>query len=179
MDTDQEAGSAQTRSRRAIIRGAAAAGVFAWTAPVIIDSLASPAAAGSVAGCFRAEFVLEPSTGCGTYTRNSPAHNGSGCFDPSVWNNLPDYPGTITLSSSFPPPNGPCLYTVDLSTSSGCTIDSRSVARKDQGNDCVVGTLATGCQQMYFSPGFLPDRFKVVISCGGTLCSGGAPCEPS
>jgi hypothetical protein len=35
-------------SRRDMIRASAVAGIGAWTAPVIIDSLASPAAAGSV-----------------------------------------------------------------------------------------------------------------------------------
>src|SRR5262249_20683890 len=34
-------------SRRDLIKGAAAAGVVAWTAPIIIDSLSSPAAAAS------------------------------------------------------------------------------------------------------------------------------------
>ena len=43
----------------AVFVGATAPSALAWTAPVIIDSLASPAAAGSLAGCYRAEFQLE------------------------------------------------------------------------------------------------------------------------
>jgi hypothetical protein len=160
-----------------MIRDAAAAGMLVWTAPVIIDSLASPAAAASGTGCFRAEFVRSTSSGCGTYSRNNPAGNGSGCIDTNDWNNLPEYPGTITLTPSLPP-GGPCLYTLEISESSGCTIDSRSTARDDEGNDCTPGTLAGGCHTMYLSPDFLPDRFKVLISCGGTLCSGGTACPP-
>lgn len=39
-------------TRRGLIRGAVAAGIGAWTAPVILDSLASPAAA-ATGGCFQ------------------------------------------------------------------------------------------------------------------------------
>lgn len=39
--------------RRTLIKRAAAAGAVAWTAPVILDSLASPAAAASCASCFK------------------------------------------------------------------------------------------------------------------------------
>jgi hypothetical protein len=39
--------------RRTLIKRAAAAGAVAWTAPVILDSLASPAAAVSCAKCFK------------------------------------------------------------------------------------------------------------------------------
>jgi hypothetical protein len=39
--------------RRTLIKGAAAAGVAAWTAPLIVESLVSPAAAASISGCQR------------------------------------------------------------------------------------------------------------------------------
>ena len=52
--------------RRALIKGAAAATAGAWVAPAIIDSLASPAAAVTVAGgCFH--FRVNPSS-CATST---------------------------------------------------------------------------------------------------------------
>ena len=44
--------------RRTLIKGAAVAGAAAWTAPVIIDSLSSPAAAGS-----RARIAARPARG--------------------------------------------------------------------------------------------------------------------
>ncbi len=49
-------------TRRQMIRAAAATGAAAWTAPVIIDSLTSPAAAGSV--CVKYYAKLDPSGGC-------------------------------------------------------------------------------------------------------------------
>jgi hypothetical protein len=178
MTNEREAPVDRSISRRTIIRNAAAVGAAAWTAPVIVDSLASPAAAGSATGCYRVEFVRSTSSGCGTFARNSPAGNGAGCFNPSTWNNLPDYPGTVSLTPSLPP-GGPCLYTLEISGSSGCVIDSRSTARQDMANKCSPGTLADGCHTMFFSPGFTPDRFKILIGCGGTVCTGGAPCPPS
>jgi hypothetical protein len=42
-------------SRRTLIKGAAAAGAVAWAAPVIIDSVASPAAAATT--CFSEQIV--------------------------------------------------------------------------------------------------------------------------
>ncbi len=178
MTNERGADVTRSISRRTMIRNAAAVGAAVWTAPVIVDSLASPAAAASTSGCYRVEFVQSTSSGCGTFTRNPSPANGSGCVDPNTWNNLPNYPGTISLTPTLPA-GGPCLYTVQISGSSGCVIDSRSTARKDMSNDCSQGSPADGCHTMYFSPGFLPDRFKILISCGGQLCSGGVPCPPS
>jgi hypothetical protein len=157
-----------------MIRRAAATGALAWTAPAIIDSLASPAAAASLSGCYRAEFVLDATSGCGTYVRVT-AGEGTGCA-PSYWNNVPEYPGTLTVNGASHPPGSPCVYTVSLGGSSGCTIDIRSVARADHANICVTGTIATDCQKLFFTPGFQPDRFKIVIACGGTVCPGGVAC---
>jgi len=61
----QGARSQQGLTRREMIRAAAVAGAAAWTAPVIIDSLASPAAA------------FTPPTGCFYFTFNG----GSCSFD--------------------------------------------------------------------------------------------------
>ena len=47
MAGDIEQGERSGLSRRQMIKASAVAGAAAWTAPVIIDSLASPAAAGS------------------------------------------------------------------------------------------------------------------------------------
>jgi hypothetical protein len=49
-------------TRRQMIRAAAATGAAAWTAPVIIDSLTSPAAAGSV--CVKYYAKLDTSGNC-------------------------------------------------------------------------------------------------------------------
>jgi hypothetical protein len=49
VDTGQDIRNSRGLSRRDMIKGAAVAGAAAWTAPMIIDSLTSPAAAAS--GC--------------------------------------------------------------------------------------------------------------------------------
>ena len=61
-----DSGAERGTTRRRFIRGAAAAGAIAWTAPVIIDSFASPAAAFTCAGpCFRIELAADD-TKCGS-----------------------------------------------------------------------------------------------------------------
>ena len=79
--------------RRSLIERAAAVGAAAWTAPVIIGSLASPAGAITVgAGCYRAEFTVDQTT-C-EVTRVTAA-NGAGCIETNYWNNVAQYPGDI------------------------------------------------------------------------------------
>lgn len=51
MENGQATHESRGPSRRDLIKGAAVAGVAAWTAPVIIDSLGSPAAAESLPPC--------------------------------------------------------------------------------------------------------------------------------
>jgi hypothetical protein len=175
MTSEHDAERTPGLTRRTILRRAAAAGAVAWTAPMIVDSLASPAAAASLTGCYRAEFVRTATDGCGTYARATPS-NGLGCV-PNFWNNLPEYQGELSLSVTS---TGACAYEVTISAASGCTIDSRSGARADMSNQCAQGTFVTdppsGCRKMLFTPGFQPDRFKILISCGGVACAGGAPC---
>ena len=48
MTAEEELEGASVVGRRALIKRAVAAGAVAWTAPLIVDSLASPAAAGTV-----------------------------------------------------------------------------------------------------------------------------------
>jgi hypothetical protein len=69
-DPETPAGERPGIDRRTLIKRAAATGAVAWTAPIIIDSLASPAAAITCAStCFRVTF---------------PADNGGNCDLPSV-----------------------------------------------------------------------------------------------
>jgi hypothetical protein len=171
-ETDQHGDvAAPGLDRRALIRRAALAGAAAWTAPMVIDSLTSPAAAGTYTGCFRAQFDRTGNS-CATFTRVTP-DNGAGCLEPSNWNNLPDYPGTLTLSGAGTAPN--CSYTLTIE-SGNCSIDARSVARRDQGNQCATGTAGPGCQSITYVTTFLPDRFKILVSCDGVICAGGAAC---
>jgi hypothetical protein len=68
--------------RRSMIKRAAAAGVVAWTAPVILDSLSSPAAAFSCGNCFK--FAIrsnstQPTGVNGTYPYQ---YSGADCYPP-------------------------------------------------------------------------------------------------
>lgn len=160
--------------RRVLIRRAAVVGAAAWTAPLVVGSIASPAGAGTYHGCYRVQF--ERNTGgttCSSFSRVVP-DNGAGCLDPNNWNNLPNYPGTVTLSASGTAPS--CTYTIALAPGSNCVLDKRSVARKDQGNSCATGTAGSGCQSITIATSFLPDRFKVLISCDDVVCPGGTAC---
>lgn len=53
-----ESVTARGLDRRSLIKRAAAAGAAAWTAPVILDSLASPAAAGTCGTIYRVEIRM-------------------------------------------------------------------------------------------------------------------------
>lgn len=86
--------------RRTLIKGAAVAGAAAWTAPMIVDSLASPAAAASPAGSVQCSKSLvffrkagDTTTIYATGYQNSCL--GCGCF------------GTFSGSNLSP---GPPLY---------------------------------------------------------------------
>jgi len=152
--------------RRDLIRRAVAAGAVAWTAPVLIDSLASPAAAATLTGCFRAQFERSGTT----FVQVAP-DNGAGCVPSTCWNNRTAFTGGISVSGSD-------ATTWTFSVPAGCVILNDSAARKDNGNVCVCATGGAGTASITF-PGSTPtnapfDRFKLVISCSGASCS---PCD--
>jgi hypothetical protein len=164
------------------MKRAAVLGAAAWTAPAIVGSVASPAGALTTTGCYRAQFNRTGTTlgGCATLTQVVP-DNGAGCLDPNLWNNLLPYPFTVTIqvTGTFPS----CVYTITLAPGSTCVLDLRTVARKDnastgpQANACQTGAfVGTGCQSIEIMPPFVPDRFKILISCGGVICPGGTAC---
>ena len=70
--------------RRTMIKGAAIAGAAAWTAPIIIDSLVSPAAAASVPGrCYGFTVSSTGASSCGAES-GSTAAAPTGC-SPTGW----------------------------------------------------------------------------------------------
>ena len=145
--------------RRTLIRRAAAAGAVAWTAPVVIGSLVSPAGALTVAPlCYRAQFTGSP----GAYTRVTPA-NGGGCT-PSPWNNKPNYPGVVTLTTNAPVAT---RYQFAI-TDAGCVFTAQSQA--DANNPCET-PVGGGTQTITFTANTSWDGFKLMISCGGVTCS--------
>jgi hypothetical protein len=75
--------------RRTMIKRAAAAGAVAWTAPVIIDSLASPAAAFTApTGCHFATF----NSNCSPNNQGTPCNNITGCTS------LPALAGCLSIT---------------------------------------------------------------------------------
>jgi len=103
-------------SRRSLIKRAAAAGVVAWTAPVILDSLASPAAAATCSSCYKFEF-----TGVDDATKAVPGDNEIETWDMYVSKFDDDSKGGSTLSYRVGS-NAP----VTSSSSSGFTIPGDS-----------------------------------------------------
>ena len=64
ITTDEAVTERRGMSRRELIRNAGIAGAVAWTAPLIIDSVGSPAAALTPApGCYFYPYVIKPSGG--------------------------------------------------------------------------------------------------------------------
>lgn len=86
-------------SRRDLIKASAIAGAAAWTAPVIVDSLASPAAAGSgpcvtyYAAKWDSGWANEPFSGSCNLSDKSP-------FNGHTLNNPSTFPG-FTLNAGF------------------------------------------------------------------------------
>ena len=149
--------------RRTLIKAAAVAGGVAWTAPVIIDSLASPAAAGTGTGTgtgvlapgqywylFKATYSADPAptptANCGVVLQSTVQ-----CADPSgaSCNNTP------TLATRIQPGDpGDSLLTA---TFSSCVNDGVGVGQINQGIcwalDPSQGTITT---------------IDLVGACGGT-----------
>jgi hypothetical protein len=130
--------------RRTLIKGAAAAGVAAWTAPVIIDSLTSPAAAQTVPqGCWRA-WVLFPS--CSTWLSAGPAGIISctpeaGCTETNSATNV----GTaVTLSSCPPAHESQTAVTATVNGGIDCRIVAASATtRNDTDGDAQCSARTT------------------------------------
>jgi hypothetical protein len=140
-----EQGSGNGLSRRQMIKASAVAGAAAWTAPVIIDSLASPAAAGSVCqppgtintsgagaiyqingtGTYYFSWIPNGQTTCAascTVPNDSTVTNvnpcGSGSI--SITNGVVTWsPGPLTCQSS------PCYFTA---TASGINLTAAGVS---------------------------------------------------
>ena len=104
-------------ARRSLLKKAAIAGAAAWTAPLVLESVASPAGALTVSGCFR--FSLVPTTtGCA----NAPIAAGAAvsCLPtpavsvcPSITNvtsgNINNY--CLTVTQGFNGNNNNCAPT--------------------------------------------------------------------
>jgi hypothetical protein len=138
---------AQSRGvdRRTVIKRAAAAGAVVSTAPVIIDSLASPAAALSCLNCFRVQIEVPQFAPCTTTTRPVDSNTcgtviGPGCTTtPNVVSGVPiDHVCLSSLNCSFQ--QSPLVFTLD--TTSACW---------DEGS-CGAGRQILACARSELAP---------------------------
>jgi hypothetical protein len=149
-------------SRRQMIKASAIAGAAAWTAPVIIDSLASPAAAASQQCTFRcsAVYVLYSKGGSVFYAAFQNGHAEKGCNGCK--------PGPINLCQSTCG-NG-AFFAGDPSGSCGTT---NNLFYNLAGSSCGAGgagmsqaTLDPSCSTNVTLSG---DGFKILPGSGVTL----------
>jgi hypothetical protein len=148
------AATAQQRhaiDRRTLIRRAAVSGAIAWTAPVLVDSLASPAGAFTPrAGCTFLVFNSQ----CGENSNQTPCNTLGGCTPD------PQLVGCLTAQCEA---SG--AITVTANCGSNCSI---SAAQAKDGNDCVgpdtcgptpgcscadgTGLCSAGVQTVHWNP---------------------------
>ncbi len=119
--------------RRALIKGAAVAGAAAWTAPMIIDSLASPAAAGTPGPCVKNYYARINFTGCANIG------GGNQCFSPSG-----------VLGCDVSPGGNPVIATFNsgyyiLTLQDGCTFTASSDVAQFGGGSCRTITASPTC----------------------------------
>lgn len=156
-------------NRRELIKRAAAGGAIAWTAPVILDSLASPAGALTLNECYRSQFDRSGLT----YVEVVP-DNGAGCVPSTCWNNRTAFTGGLISIAGSDGLNW--TFTI---TAPGCVFTNDSQARVDSGDICVCSTSGAGTSSITFpgtADGTPFDRFKFIIQCAGASCS---PCTNS
>ena len=124
-ETEPRVGS----SRRSLIQGAAVAGAAVWAAPVIVDSLFSPAAAASAPGCYKFSYRWphgnSSTSSCSAWAASSqcaPSISGASCAPTGNFN--PAAPPTISFSGcSYNPGGNVANSTVNIG-SSACKIVS-------------------------------------------------------
>jgi hypothetical protein len=171
VDTGQDIRNSRGLSRRDMIKGAAVAGAAAWTAPMIIDSLTSPAAAAS--GCTMYAVKLQPD---GSVFSACFGGTASICFTASDAKWAGTAPGTSSSScgASNPTfcPSGNGTSTNHLPSVSGpTTINGRKYYVVTWGGGTVCNfSSATGWQiGGRYEPGSPGSNF---IQASGA-CSGG------
>jgi TAT (twin-arginine translocation) pathway-exported protein len=154
-------------SRRDMIKASAAAGAAAWTAPVIIDSLSSPAAAATIPpGLCGCHFVVFNNQ-CNPDNQGTPCNTITGCVQNALVANCltvtPSVPGNCQSNSSVtisvnPECQPDCLIT---------TADSKS------------GSVCTSVHPNSFTVTFPPisspgyAQFDIFLTCSGSGCPPG------
>jgi hypothetical protein len=140
MDQDSGAVNPEPRTgagvdRRTLIKASAIAGLGAWTAPLIIDSLSSPAAAITpVAGCFKVEFDWN-----GSEWINNPSPTTALC-EPVGWS-------TCTASTSdalgITKLSGPNQSNQQFSIAAGCRLTTGRARQTTEADGTGTATCTT------------------------------------
>ena len=159
--------------RRQMIKAAGIAGAAAWTAPLIIDSLSSPAAAGTVSpGCYR--FYWSIAGGC-SYTNTDPnscAPTDAGC---TTFGGQPT--GAVTATPTCPGNDTQTAVTISVLPGISCRITSATAfVRHGEGSPT---TLSAQCRSASSSGTFGRTLFSfpagnksVTITPQGTVSTG-------
>ncbi len=181
-DVDPVDGDGHTGlNRRQMIKAAGIVGAAAWTAPMIIDSLASPAAAATATpGCYQIHYSVisnscsatpsvagvgcTPLTGttCGTPAASIPA-NTLACLSQTA----PTPCGTDSTDAS---------NAITFTVGAGCSCKIVAAAGRRTsgiGAQCSVSATINGTNKavIFDGTGFLPqfaewDSFEIWLSCG-------------
>lgn len=180
LDDDHDRWSTDGLDRRTLIRRAAVAGAVAWTAPVIVGSVASPAGATTITpGCYKMLFTVN-ATSCSngpTVGATGCSVSGSACSSPAA--SIPsDVAACVTVTSpaSCSTASTSAATAVTFSVGSGCapcTIVAASGRRTSIiGAQCDVSvTIAgDGSSVTFDGTGISPslaewDRFEIWLSC--------------
>ena len=175
-DTQAPEDDQRRLSRRRMIRGSLAAGAAVWVAPVIVDSLGSPAAAASgQTGCYRLQYPITffsapcspvaPESGCCQpvgYPTASPGTNfatvAAGCIESATGCGNVGETGTFVLSD-------------------GCDCHFVAGTVFPFAAQCVLGVLSNNNKTITFADTPCTDPgasgYRLLISCGGATCVGG------
>jgi hypothetical protein len=153
--SDANRRSARGLTRREMIRASAVAGAAAWTVPVIIDSLASPASAGSVlaTGISHIDVVFRAGSG-------APCGLTSGTYYELFWN-LNGWAG--------PGSGNRCADSTHLfSCSGGVSNGSLCLITELDGISDLVTTDSCGCIELHTDK--LPTGITACINHSRTYC---------
>jgi hypothetical protein len=173
MQTEADTAPERKLDRRTLIKRAAAAGAVAWTAPVVINSMASPAAAATCAcaGLFYVQFVNNPICGDSdnSYASDRPCQPDSSsvvrCGTCKESNGAPAYDYCISTSTCAGNqelvtwtilPNcttgtGPDRYGVP--SFADCKFVSGAGTAKNGSTQCVIGQVAPDGLSISFDRG--------------------------
>ena len=172
--------------RRTMIKGAALAGVAAWTAPVILGSLTSPAAAGSGGGlpttCSYALVVFKYGA-AGPYIMKIAQDSASCSFTNSTSNDTSfnsyscgvyqyrggrDYGAKIQYSSD----GGKSYRNVSVYPSGTCdklfTVSGTTITRLDANASIIFGTSHSGNAFRNVCPSGGGGSSSVTVECGSS-----------